>query len=310
MNFDLKNPVGIAAGFDKNAEAVEGLDQIGFGYIEVGSVTPKPQPGNAKPRVFRLVEDRAIINRYGFNSDGMDVVRERLIAIRSSGSFKGVLGVNLGKNKTSENAIEDYKEGIRTLGPHCDYLVINVSSPNTPGLRSLQSKQELKDLLCAALEERNKLQKKVPILLKIAPDLLQSELQDIAQLVCDKNTRVDGMIVSNTTIQRPATLKSASAQEGGGLSGKPLKNISTEVISQMYKLTKGRVPIIGVGGIASGQDAYEKILAGATALQIYTAMINEGPIVVNRIKAELSELLKINNYNSVQDAVGKGHNSK
>lgn len=297
--------MGLAAGFDKNAEAVEGLQEIGFGFIEVGSVTPEPQPGNDKPRVFRLVEDDAIINRYGFNSDGLGVVLNRLKLIRGDDKFKGVLGVNLGKNKLSENPVGDYKKGIEAFGPYCDYLVINISSPNTPGLRSMQNKKELEDLLKATVEERNKLPKSVPLLLKISPDLNESELKDIANVIQKKGTKIDALIVSNTTSARPESLISNHAQEIGGLSGAPVKDLSTKVIAQMFKLTKGQVPIIGVGGIASGQDAYEKILAGASAVQIYSAMIYQGPPVVNRIKRELSQLLEENNFKSVQEAVGK-----
>lgn len=305
LGFDLKNPIGLAAGFDKNAEAVAGLDEMGFGFIEVGSVTPEPQPGNDKPRCFRLAEDNGIINRYGFNSDGMAKVQERLKNLRLDGSFKGVLGVNLGKNKTSETPIEDYKKGIDALGPYCDYLVINISSPNTPGLRSMQNKRELEDLLRACVDQRNKLLKPVPLVLKISPDLNESELKDIANVVQKKGTKVDALIVSNTTISRPESLISGHSQEVGGLSGAPVKDLSTKVISQMFKLTKGAVPIIGVGGIGSGQDAYEKILAGASAVQIYTAIVFQGPPVVSRIKRELSELLQNDNFSSVRDAVGK-----
>lgn len=302
--------MGLAAGFDKNAEAVQGLNEIGFGFIEVGSVTPEPQPGNDKPRVFRLLEDQAIINRYGFNSDGIDAVQQRLKVIRGEGTFNGVLGVNLGKNKLSENPIGDYKRGIEALGPYCDYLVINISSPNTPGLRSMQNKRELEDLLKATVDERNKLVTPVPLVLKISPDLNESELKDIANVIQKKGTKIDALIVSNTTIARPESLLSGHAQEVGGLSGAPVKDMSTKVIAQMFKLTKGQVPIIGVGGIATGQDAYEKILAGASAVQIYSSMIYEGPPVVNRIKRELSELLDTDKYKSVQEAVGKGPSKK
>lgn len=306
LGLDLKNPIGLAAGFDKNAEAIQGLDEIGFGFIEVGSVTPEPQPGNEKPRVFRLLEDQGIINRYGFNSEGLDVVQGRLKDVRS-GNFGGVLGVNLGKNKLSENAVGDYKQGIEALGPYCDYLVINISSPNTPGLRSMQNKKELEQLLKSTVEERNKLSKPVPLLLKISPDLNEAELKDIASVIQKKGTKIDALIVSNTTIARPESLVSVNSAEIGGLSGAPLKDMSTKVIGQMFKLTQGQVPIIGVGGVASGQDAYEKILAGASAVQIYTAMVYQGPPVVNRIKSELSALLEENNYKGVQEAVGKAH---
>lgn len=246
-----------------------------------------------------------MVNRYGFNSDGMEAVQARLKALRSDGKFKGVLGVNLGKNKLSADPVLDYKKGIEALGPYCDYLVINISSPNTPGLRSMQNKRELEDLLKATCEERNKLAKQVPLLLKISPDLNESELKDIANVIQKKGTKVDALIVSNTTIARPESLLSSNSQEVGGLSGAPLKELSTKVIGQMYKLTKGQVSIIGVGGISSGQDAYEKILAGASAVQIYSAMVYHGPPVVDKIKTELSQLLAENNFKSVQEAVGK-----
>lgn len=282
------------------------MSKVGFGFIEVGSVTPEAQPGNEKPRVFRLVEDRAVINRYGFNSHGLATVSQRLANLKEEGKFDGVVGVNLGKNKTSETPIEDYKQGIKGLGPFCDYLVINISSPNTPGLRSLQSKRELEDLLKAAIEERNKLPNPIPLLLKIAPDLTEAELKDIANVVQSRKTKIDALIISNTTISREMALKSTDATQSGGLSGSPLKDLSTKTISQMYKLTKGQVPIVGVGGISTGKDAYEKILAGASVLQIYTSLVFEGPVVVNKIKRELSELLRNDNFNSVQEAVGKG----
>ena len=239
--FDMtfKNPIGLAAGFDKDAEAVEGLANIGFGFIEVGSVTPRPQPGNPKPRVFRLKEDEAVINRYGFNSEGHEAAR---INISNSKKTDAILGINLGKNKTSQDAVDDYVQGVKTLGPLADYLVINVSSPNTPGLRKLQGKQELEVLISQAIEARNQylIDRKPPILVKIAPDLAPQDKIDIADLIMNNpKCKIDGLIISNTTISRPNSLKSSVKNETGGLSGKPLKNLSTQTISDMYKLTQG-----------------------------------------------------------------------
>lgn len=302
--------MGIAAGFDKQGEAVEGLAQIGFGFVEIGSVTPEPQPGNPQPRVFRLVEDEAIINRYGFNSEGHEVVFKRLKALKDSGNFRGVLGINLGKNKTSSSAKEDYKQGVLVFGPIADYLVINVSSPNTPGLRDLQGKKDLEALLETVIDTRNHLaiNNNVPILLKLSPDLTKQDIKDIASVVNKKSCRVDGLIVSNTTVSRE-NLKEVSltAMEAGGLSGVPLRSKSTQLIAEMYHQTGGKIPIMGVGGISSGQDAFEKIEAGASFLQLYTSFIYHGPPVVKRIKTELADILHSKNYKSITDAVGTNY---
>lgn len=307
-DMEFSNPVGLAAGFDKQGEAVNGLVKMGFGFVEVGSVTPKPQPGNPKPRVFRLGEDEGVINRYGFNSDGHEVVYDRLNG-RDSSSGKGILGVNLGKNKESPDAVDDYVIGVKKFGELADYLVINVSSPNTPGLRKMQGKQQLKELIDKVLEARDNLpvQRKPPVLVKIAPDLSDEDKKDIADVLGRKKGGVDGMIISNTTISRPMTLKSESKSETGGLSGVPLKSLSTRTISDMYKLTGGRIPIVGVGGISCGEDAYEKIKAGASLVQLYSALTYQGPPVVGRIKRELDKLLKKDGYESVTDAVGADH---
>lgn len=300
----------MAAGFDKQGEAVEGLKKIGFGFVEIGSVTPEPQPGNPLPRVFRLVKDEAIINRYGFNSEGHNAVFRRLKSLRDSGSFDGILGINLGKNKTSASAKEDYKQGVIVFGPIADYLVINISSPNTPGLRDLQGKKDLEALLETVIETRNNLHvnNKVPILLKLAPDLTQQDVEDIASVVNKKKCRVDGLIISNTTIARD-NLKEASlvTSEVGGLSGVPLREKSTALIAKMYNETNRKIPIIGVGGISSGKDAYEKIEAGASYLQLYTSFIYHGPPIVRRVKRELADILKDNKYESISDAVGTNY---
>lgn len=303
------NPIGIAAGFDKNGEAVLGLKDLGFGFIEVGSVTPLAQAGNPKPRVFRLVSDRALINRYGFNSDGHEVVAQRLKEIREREDFNAIVGVNLGRNRDTLTPISDYVKGVHTFGPVADYLVVNVSSPNTKGLRNMQSKKELTELLEAVNIARGKLKtnQKVPILLKLSPDLETGELNDIVAVINQKKCRVDGLIVSNTTVARDNISDLALASEAGGLSGEPLRERSTRLIAQMYSLTKGSLPIIGVGGVASGQHAFEKIEAGASFVQIYTALIYEGPELVERIKGELSLRISELGYTCVKDAVGSNY---
>uniref|UniRef100_A0A4W5Q6G7 Dihydroorotate dehydrogenase (quinone), mitochondrial n=1 Tax=Hucho hucho TaxID=62062 RepID=A0A4W5Q6G7_9TELE len=306
-----KNPIGIAAGFDKHGEAVDGLYRLGFGFVEVGTITPKPQEGNPKPRVFRLTTDQAVINRYGFNSCGLAAAQERLKAREGTQvelTKAGLpLGINLGKNKLSQDAVADYLEGVRTLGPLADYLVVNVSSPNTPGLRDLQGKGELRQLLYKVLKERDALQggSRPPVLVKIAPDLTAQDKQDIADVVTELG--VDGLLVSNTTVSRPETLQDPQSKEVGGLSGQPIKELSTRTVREMYSLTKGKVPIIGVGGVASGQDALDKICAGASLVQLYTSLTYQGPPVVTKIKRELEQLLKEQGFASISDAVGADH---
>ncbi|XP_070985240.1 dihydroorotate dehydrogenase (quinone), mitochondrial-like [Oncorhynchus clarkii lewisi] len=311
MGCKFKNPIGIAAGFDKHGEAVDGLYKLGFGFVEVGTITPKPQEGNPKPRVFRLTTDQAVINRYGFNSCGLAAARERLKAREGTQvelTKAGLpLGINLGKNKLSQDAAADYLEGVRTLGPLADYLVVNVSSPNTPGLRDLQGKGELRQLLYKVLKERDALQgaSRPPVLVKIAPDLTAQDKQDIADVVTELG--VDGLLVSNTTVSRPETLQDPQSKEVGGLSGQPIKELSTCTVREMYSLTKGKVPIIGVGGVASGQDALDKICAGASLVQLYTSLTYHGPPVITKIKRELEQLLKEQGFASISDAVGADH---
>ena len=322
--FDLHftSPLGMAAGFDKNAECIEGLLDMGFGFVEVGSVTPEPQPGNDKPRVFRLSEDRAVINRYGFNSDGVERVKQRLeqrqLQLRTEqkaarrGDVEGqgrIVGVNLGKNKTSPSAIDDYSRGLRELGQYADYAVINISSPNTPGLRDLQGKRELHSLLSALIQVRNSLPppsaptgRRLPLLVKIAPDLTADDKQDIADVVLA--TGIDGLVISNTTITRPPALTSHHKSETGGLSGRPLTRLSTDTIRDMYVLTEGRVPIVGVGGVEGGGDVWEKLRAGASVVQLYSAFVFDGPCVVSRIKAELVERMAREGVVNVSDLVG------
>lgn len=324
----FRNPVGLAAGFDKNAEAVEGLLGLGFGFVEVGSVTPMPQEGNPKPRIFRLPKEGAIINRCGFNSEGIVVVAKRLGAQHGKRKLEettstlpssideakqggkagpGILGVNIGKNKTSEDAAADYVQGVHTLSQYADYLVINVSSPNTPGLRKLQGRKQLKDLVKRVQAARDEMQwaedGPPPLLVKIAPDLSKQDLEDIAAV--SLNLRLDGLIISNTTLSRPDPVSSNPlAKEDGGLSGKPLFDLSTIVLREMYILTRGRIPLVGCGGISSGEDAYRKIRAGATLVQLYTAFAYGGPALIPQIKAELAECLKRDGFKSVQEAVG------
>ncbi|KAM9122495.1 dihydroorotate dehydrogenase (quinone), mitochondrial isoform 2-T2 [Pangshura tecta] len=307
----FRNPVGLAAGFDKHGEAVDGLSKLGFGFVEVGSVTPQPQEGNPKPRVFRLPEDQAVINRYGFNSHGHAAVERRLRARQRAQlqlTEAGMpLGINLGKNKGSADAVADYVDGVRMLGPLADYLVVNVSSPNTLGLRDLQGKAELRSLLAKVLEERNALrcECKPAVLVKIAPDLTAQDKQDIASVVTELG--VDGLVVTNTTTSRPSSLRGTLRTEPGGLSGRPLRALSTQTVSEMYALTQGKVPIIGVGGVSSGQDALEKIRAGASLVQMYTALTYRGPPVVGVVKRELEVLLREQGFQSVTEAVGADH---
>lgn len=274
-----------------------------------GSVTPKPQSGNPAPRVFRLPEDNAVVNRYGFNSDGHEVVWERLRRLKESKSFNGILGVNLGKNKETKDATQDYIDGIKRFMDIADYFVINISSPNTPGLRSLQSKKNLQELLTKINTARELVGSKQPLLLKLAPDLSDPERQDVADVILNKKSRVDGLILCNTTITRP-NLTSPNKRESGGLSGAPLTDISTAMISDMYRRTHGSIPIIGVGGIFSGADVYVKIRAGASLVQLYTSYIYNGPPIVGKIKRELCEILETNGFSSMTDAIGKDAKNK
>lgn len=300
---DFPNPVGLAAGFDKNAEVPDVLLRLGFGFVEVGSVTPRPQAGNPKPRLFRLAQDRAVINRMGFNNDGATAVAARL----RRHQWDGIVGVNLGKNKDTQDAATDYEKGVAELAALAGYVVINVSSPNTPGLRALQGRAPLSALVGRVRAALNAAVPSgtPPLLLKIAPDLTEEDRQDIAQVALSGG--LDGLIVSNTTIERPEGLLSAHRSETGGLSGPPLMTLSTEVLRDMYRLTEGRLPLIGVGGIASGADAYAKIRAGASLVQLYTALVYEGPGLVSRIKTDLARLLHSDGYTSLAEAVGADH---
>ncbi len=302
----FSNPVGLAAGFDKDVTAPMQSLALGFGFVEIGSITPRPQSGNPKPRLFRLTEDDAVINRMGFNSAGADFAANRLSQLPPK-PHPGIVAVNLGKNKETEDAAADYLIGVEKLARFADYLVINVSSPNTPGLRALQDKSELVSLVTqvrAALDIAVP-DNTPPLLVKVAPDLTDEDIADIADVA--RTDDVDGLIATNTTIARPMSLKNASKSESGGLSGRPLFQPSTQVLSSLYQATKGQVPLIGVGGISSGADAYEKIRAGASLVQLYSAMVYEGPSLPGRVCRTLAGLLKRDGFQSVADAVGADH---
>lgn len=295
------HPVGIAAGFDKDAEAYAGALRLGVGFVEVGTMTPRPQPGNPRPRLFRLPEDRAVINRNGFNNKGLEAGAARLAGRRREA---GIVGANVGANKGVATPESDYAAGVTAMAPLADYITINVSSPNTPGLRDLQAPGPLRDLLQAAKAARATATggETTAILLKIAPDLDDAQLAGIVEVVRDEG--IEGMIISNTTIARPESLRGTYKGETGGLSGVPLFEASTEVLRKTYRLTEGRIPLIGVGGVSSGATAYAKIRAGASLVQLYTALIYKGPGLVRQIAAELGTLLERDGYSSLAEAVG------
>ncbi|WP_289294865.1 quinone-dependent dihydroorotate dehydrogenase [uncultured Reyranella sp.] len=292
----LPNPIGLAAGFDKNAEVADAMLAQGFGLVEIGSVTPRPQEGNPRPRLFRLPEDRGVINRMGFPGHGLEAARARLAARPR----RGFVGVNIGANKDSTDRAADYVTGCVALAPYADYLVCNVSSPNTPGLRNLQGRTELAGLLKRVQDAIAA--KPVPLVVKIAPDATDDDLDDIV-FVC-RDLKLDGIIIGNTTLSRPATLRSQRRGETGGLSGAPLTALSTEVLRKTAQRAERQFPLIGCGGIGSGADAYAKIRAGATLVQLYSAMVYEGPPLIRRIKDELAALLARDGFASVSDAIG------
>ncbi|MGF1445474.1 MAG: quinone-dependent dihydroorotate dehydrogenase [Pikeienuella sp.] len=297
----LPNPLGIAAGFDKDAEAVRALLAAGPGFVEIGAVTPRPQPGNPRPRLFRLPEDGAAINRFGFNSKGMSVVRQNLLAARAGRWGDGVIGVNLGANKESPDRSEDYAQVLARLYDLGDFFTVNVSSPNTERLRALQGRDALTALLERVLARRDALDLRKPVFLKIAPDLDDREIADIAAVALESG--LDGLVATNTTTRRDG-LKGRHRQEAGGLSGRPLLSRSTEVVRKLYRLTEGQLPIVGVGGVGSGADAYSKIRAGATAVQLYTALAYGGLAVATRILTDLEDLLAADGFENVTEAVG------
>jgi dihydroorotate dehydrogenase len=304
---NFKNPIGIAAGFDKHCEALPETLALGPGFTEIGGVAPKPQAGNPKPRLFRLTEDQAVINRFGFNSLGHEVVASRLEADRKAG-VRGIVGVNLAINKTTEDPAEDYAEGIRVFGAFADFLTINISSPNTAGLRDLQGEAALASLLDHSTKAHAALDvpKKPALLVKVAPDLDDSEISAISDLaVSFQANGLAGLVVSNTTIARPSYLKSPLSAETGGLSGAPLFETSTSVLRSFARRLDGRLPIIGVGGVTSGEHAYLKIKAGASLVQLYSALVYQGPSLISRIKQELADLLQRDGIVHVSDAIGR-----
>jgi len=292
----LPNPIGLAAGFDKNAEVPDAMLALGFGFVEIGSVTPRPQDGNPRPRLFRLAEDRGVINRMGFPGQGLDAARSRL-AIRAR---RGFVGVNVGANKDSTDRAADYVACSVALAPYADYLVCNVSSPNTPGLRTLQGRTQLADLLKRVQDAIAA--RPVPLVVKVAPDASDDDLDDIVA-VC-RELRMDGIIVGNTTLSRPPSLRSARRNETGGLSGAPLTALSTDVLRRTAQRVERQFPLVGCGGVGSGMDAYAKIRAGATLVQVYSAMVYEGPPLIRRIKEELAALLARDGFATVADAMG------
>jgi dihydroorotate dehydrogenase len=296
---DLPNPVGLAAGFDKNAEALGPLSAAGFGFIEVGAATPRPQPGNPRPRLFRLTEDRAAINRFGFNNDGMDAIAARL----AKAPENAVIGLNLGANKDSDDRAGDFTRVLERCGPHVAFATVNVSSPNTERLRDLQGAEALAGLLAGVMAARDALRRPVPVFLKIAPDLGEAELEAIAAVAVE--ARIDAIIATNTTLSRDG-LRSPHRSEAGGLSGAPLFLRSTRVLARLSQITEGHMPLIGVGGVSSAEEAYAKIRAGASAVQLYTALVYDGLSLAGDIARGLDALLARDGFASVTEAVGTG----
>ncbi len=298
---DMPNPIGLAAGFDKNAEAAGPLQRAGFGFIEVGAATPKSQPGNPKPRLFRLTEDQAAINRFGFNNDGMDVIADRL----EKTPREIPIGLNLGANKDSADRLEDFAAVYRRCAPHIDFATINVSSPNTEKLRDLQGKEALAEIITRVDAVRLIEAEPVALFLKIAPDLTAQDIEDIVSVILDAPGRISGIIATNTTLDRDG-LQSPNAHEKGGLSGQPVFEKSTRVLAQLHALTRGTIPLIGVGGVASAEQAYAKIRAGASAVQLYTGLVYGGLSLVNDIAKGLDALLERDGHANVAQAVGSG----
>ena len=299
FNKDLKNPIGMAAGFDKNAEVYNSLFKIGFGFVEVGTVTPQKQYGNPKPRVFRLVEDQALINRLGFNNLGSKNVVERI----RSNIQTGLLGINIGPNKNTENKIDDYIECLKIFHQLADYITINISSPNTEDLRSFHEITKLNKLLQIVNKEKKNLDSKIPIAVKLSPDIKDEEINKVSEVLLNNN--IEGVIISNTSDSSRDNLRNIQKHQKGGLSGKPIEERSTKLINKFYKILNGRIKIIGVGGVDSGKSAYEKFIAGANYIQLYTGMVYRGPSIVSMIKKELKELLMKDGVKNYSEIIGK-----
>jgi len=295
----LSSPIGVAAGFDKNAEVYNPLFNLGFGFVEVGTITPKPQFGNPKPRVFRLEEDEALINRLGFNNSGSEQISKRI----KENNKKGFLGINIGPNKDSTNRVDDYLICFRKFYNLADYITINISSPNTENLRDFHNNEELRNLLESIHNEREKLKSNIPIAIKISPDINQKKVEEICRTILDYG--IKAVIVSNTTDGNRDSLKNHKKFQKGGLSGKPLNEISNKLINNFYKILNNKIDIIGVGGVDSGETAYQKFLHGAKFVQLYTGMVFEGPKIVSKISDELNNILETNNVKKLSDIVGK-----
>ena len=298
FNRSIPNPIGLAAGFDKSAEVYNSLFKFGYGFIEVGTVTPKRQLGNSKPRIFRLEKDKALINRLGFNNHGSEIISKRL----SENIPEGFLGVNIGPNKDTKNKADDYYICLSKLAAHSGYITVNISSPNTEGLRDFHDQGEMEKLLTGLNKIKKDKKINQPIILKLSPDISDSEISPIIELI--KKYKVNGIIISNTTDQNREKLVDTKKSEKGGLSGQPLRNISTKLIKKFYKETRGKIQIIGVGGVDSGESAFEKIAAGADAIQLYTGMVYKGPGIVKNIKNDLISILKKHNFKNIKNAVG------
>ena len=298
FNKTIENPIGVAAGFDKNAEVYNSLFNLGFGFVEVGTITPEPQYGNPKPRVFRLEEDEALINRLGFNNSGSNEIYNKIEKNKSN----GFLGINIGPNKTSVNRVEDYIKCLNKFYNVADYITINISSPNTENLRSFHKEEEMNHLLSKVKEEKDKLKPDLPIAVKISPDIENKSIEDICDILVSRS--IDLLIISNTTEKNRETLKNINKLEKGGLSGKPVEKRSNELVKLFYKNLKNKIKIIGVGGVNSGKDAYEKIIRGASLVQLYTGMVYRGPDIANKINKELIEILTKEGVKNISQIVG------
>jgi len=298
FNKDLNNPIGMAAGFDKNAEVYNPLFKLGFGFVEVGTITPIQQYGNPKPRVFRLVEDQALINRLGFNNHGAEEVINRIKSNRKI----GLLGINIGPNKDSDDRVKDYLIGLKTFYEVADYITINISSPNTENLRNFHEQGKLEELLKFINEEKKILKTTIPIVVKISPDIIENQINQISEILLEN--KIDGIIISNSSESTRNNLIDIQKHQKGGLSGKPIENKSNILINKFYKLLKGRIKIIGVGGVDSGKSAYAKFLAGADLIQLYTGMVFKGPNITNIIKKELSELFLRDGVKNFTEIIG------